>query len=155
MLHEKRKQQDRAHFLIWALSLGGFIPFGILAAIIVTRKTLPFEAPFSPEWLFIIWSAIILSFLSGIRWGLALASDPPELDNILLSVISAIITLLAIVFFPIDLIVIALLVLFFLHGIWDYRYVARTELPNWFGHVRLVLTVCVMISQILVIMALM
>ncbi|MEO0329451.1 MAG: DUF3429 domain-containing protein [Pseudomonadota bacterium] len=154
MYHQEKKRQHRAHFLVWSLSLGGFIPFGLLAAMVVTDIDFSIPSIFTPLQLFIIWSAVILTFLGGIRWGLALSVNPPNTTDLLLCVIPAIVVLFSFGFAPETYLVLILLIFFVIHGVWDYLYLKYSIVPDWFSGVRLVVTICVTITQLAVFLSL-
>ncbi len=78
--------ENKTANLAWGLSLVGFIPFAILAVGLYALGTGNelFTSLFD---MFKVWSAIILSFLGGIRWGFAIANEPLENKNLLFSVV--------------------------------------------------------------------
>lgn len=99
--------------------------------------------------IFKIWSAIILSFLGGIRWGLAIAYDPGEPRNLFLSVVPSIVGWLAILL-PNALTILILTLLYCAHGAWDNFYANSGRVQPWFGTLRVVLTFLVVGIHILV-----
>ena len=132
--------------LVWLLSLGGYVPFAIAAIGIVWLGEN--HAQFSMILAaFKIWSAIILSFLGGIRWGFAISSTPPDVRNLIFSVVPAILAWFLLLF-PSALTILGLLVLFCIHGIWDNTYLKTEERILWFGKVRVALTLLVALAHI-------
>ena len=69
---------DKKEQYAWYLSLAGFIPFALLALsiLIIGNENNLFPTVLD---LFKIWAAIILAFLGGIRWGIAIM---PSLDEL-------------------------------------------------------------------------
>ncbi len=134
--------------LAWVLSLAGFIPFAAIAmSIFVLGGTHPAAATVTEY--FQIWSAVILSFLGGIRWGLAIAVEPHDYKSMLASVLPSILGWLALLL-PELLAILSLLFLFCAQGAWDSFAINRGKAPQWFGSIRIVLTFLVSAAHILV-----
>lgn len=92
--------------------------------------------------LLTVYSAIVLSFLGGIRWGLALWSgDGDSRAEFWLAIVPALVGWLAVVI-PVPLSFALLAVAFAAHGAWDALAVHRHHAPAWYGRVRMVLTAC-------------
>ena len=136
----------------WFLSLAGFIPFGILAImLLLLGKNGPlFGAIFD---IFKVWSVIILSFLGGIRWGFSISNKPFDTQSLWLSVVGSIIGWFALLL-PDMYAMLVLLVLFCAHGAWDSLYINSGKAPPWFASIRIALTFLVAGAHILVILAL-
>lgn len=121
------------------LALAGFVPFAVLTG-----------AQFVPGATMIqtlglaalkVYAAIILSFLGGIRWGIAVKTAPAhgEMGTYLLSVVPSLWAWLA--FFapgPWGFVMFAFG--FAAMGWWDRALVARGAAPRWFGFLRVTLT---------------
>ena len=137
-------QQPKAVF--WALALGGLIPFVFLATAVVAGIDLGFG--YAATTLFIFWSLAILSFLGGIRWGLALAQKPADFLVAIISVLPCIAGLFSLLLEP-RITILCLGVLFVFHGWWDTRYFSKTDL-EWFSVLRFVLTILVAIIHLAV-----
>lgn len=137
--------------LAWALSLGGFFPFAVLAFSLygLGQTHELFTSLFD---IFKIWSIIILVFLGGIRWGFAIANEPFEERNLLLSVVPSILVLF-VVLLPDAYAILALLVLFSAQGVWDSFYINAGNVVPWFGKIRITLTFLVVAAHILVLFA--
>ncbi len=137
--------------LAWGLSLAGFIPFGFLAiALLVLGPGSGFFASLFD--IFKIWSALILSFLGGIRWGFAIANEPFENRNLLLSVVPSILAWFVLLL-PDAYCILALLLLFSLHGAWDSFYINEGKVAPWFGKIRITLTFLVVAAHVVVLFA--
>lgn len=138
MTSRAEKNGEDARSAAWALSLGGFIPFGVLAAVLILVGN---QAPLFSSFLdiFKIWSVLILSFLGGIRWGFAISYPPFDIKSLVLSVVPSIIGWAAILL-PDMYCVLVLLLLFCIHGAWDSFFVNAGKAPPWFGTIRIVLT---------------
>lgn len=137
--------------LAWGLSIAGFIPFAILATGLYALG-IANELFISLFDLFKVWSAIILSFLGGIRWGLAIANEPFENKNLLISVVPSILAWFALLL-PDAYTILTLLVLFCVHGVWDSFYINKGKVAPWFGKIRITLTFLVAGAHILVLFA--
>lgn len=137
--------------LAWALSLGGFIPFAFLAITLLSLGTTNefFSSLFD---IFKVWSALILSFLGGIRWGFAIAHEPFENRNLLLSVIPSILAWFVLLL-PDAYTILALLLLFCVHGAWDSFYINQGKVAPWFGKIRITLTFLVAAAHVVVLFA--
>lgn len=144
-------QKSNTANLAWALSLAGFIPFAFLAIILlslgVTNEL--FSSLFD---IFKVWSALILSFLGGIRWGFAIAHEPFENRNLILSVIPSILAWFVLLL-PDAYTILALLVLFCMHGAWDSFYINQGKVVPWFGKIRVTLTFLVAAAHVVVLFA--
>ena len=114
----------------------GLIPF--LAAPAATLILPDFRWQFTEALLW--WSAIILSFLGGARWGAAIqaASPPPRLIGLAMlpSIVGWLILLLPAKYRAVQLLALAAALL--LHLVWDWR---SGGLPGWYGRLRTTLTV--------------
>ena len=94
------------------------------------------------------WSAITLSFLGGIRFGLGLRTDKP--DNLpVLVLVPAAIGWVAL-FAPDNIGVAVLLLAQCAQGAWDSLSASRGATPSWFGNSRIVWTLLVATAHIAV-----
>lgn len=92
--------------------------------------------------LLTVYSAIVLSFLGGIRWGLALWSgDADSRAEFWLAIVPALVGWLAVVI-PVPLSFALLAVAFAAHGAWDALAAHRHRAPAWYGNLRTTLTAC-------------
>lgn len=116
--------------------LAGLIPF--LAAPVGTLLAPDFRWQFNEALLW--WSAIILSFLGGARWGAAVQADAPSPRLIGLAMLPSICAWMILVLLPANMRVMqfgALATGLVLHLGWD---LASRALPGWYGRLRMVLT---------------
>ncbi len=116
--------------------LAGLIPF--LAAPVGTLLAPDFRWQFNEALLW--WSAIILSFLGGARWGAAVQAAAPSPRLIGLTMLPSIYAWAILVLLPANMRVIqfsALAAGLLLHLLWD---LASRALPGWYGRLRMVLT---------------
>lgn len=144
-------QNSKTANLAWGLSLAGFIPFAFLAIslFVIGTENGFFISLFD---VFKVWSAIILSFLGGIRWGFAIAHEPYENKNLLISVVPSILAWFVLLL-PDAYTILALLALFCVHGVWDSFYINIGKVAPWFGKIRITLTFLVASAHILVLFA--
>ena len=137
--------------LAWILSLAGFVPFAVLAiALLYIGPSNGFFASLFD--IFKVWSALILSFLGGIRWGFAIANEPHENKNLLISVVPSILAWFVLLL-PDAYTILALAVLFCVHGAWDSFYINQGKVAPWFGKIRITLTFLVVASHVMVLFA--
>jgi hypothetical protein len=135
----------------WFLALAGFLPFAILSlALLATGKTGPMHGLFIDA--FRTWSAIILSFLGGIRWGAALAARPIDRLAIGFSVFPAIVGWFAL-FLPAPYGIPVLLVAFCAQGAWDSISIHAGKGPAWFASIRITLTLMVAAAHLVALLA--
>ena len=140
---------EKSKRMAWLLSLGGTIPFMGLA---VTLVFAPAEFPqFDFAVLALVtYGAIILSFLGGVRWGVALtrAEGRSASQVFVLSVVSALIGWAAVfIDQPAGFIILA--IAFFAHGIWDYGAWCTDVMQEWFVKLRMVVSGIVIVSLLI------
>ncbi len=136
----------------WNLALLGFLPFAALSiAMLVLGPQHPLFDVLSDA--FRLYGAVILSFLGGIRWGLALNTEPASPRTIAISVVPAIIGWLAI-FIPPVFSVGVLLLSFCAQGAWDSTAFHAGKGPIWFARLRIVLTLLVAGAHVVALLAL-
>lgn len=132
----------------FALALAGFVPFAVLTG-----------AQFVPGATFAhtvgldalnVYAAIILSFLGGIRWGIAVnASAPrPDISVFILSVVPSLWAWAA-YFAPGPWGFVMYAIGFGAMGWWDRALVVRGAAPAWFGLLRITLTLLVAPTMLL------
>ncbi len=137
--------------IAWALALAGLAPFALLAlSLLFTDGASAWRAVLADG--FKTWSAVILSFLGGIRWGMALRSDPVETRMLALSIVPAFVGWLAI-FLPDAWAISVLLVAYCAQGAWDSFAVQARKAPHWFGGLRMTLTALVAVAHALALIA--
>ncbi len=97
----------------------------------------------------VAYGAVILSFLGGVRWGLALLLENPDVrdSRFSLSILPSLIGWIAVLLpgFPA---LVLLAVAFAAQGAWDVGDAEDDGAPHWFGQLRTVLTalVCSLLS---------
>lgn len=129
----------------WFLALFGFVPFA--------AGTIIEWLPLQSDYLFYktinlkmlpAYGAVILSFLGGIRWGIAVADNPasPVSGTLAWSVIPSLWGWAA-VFAGAPLNYIMLAIGFAAMGLWDRKLIEKTNIPLWFVELRNVLSILV------------
>jgi hypothetical protein len=129
----------------------GLIPFVAMTLVLVAGGP---ALPFAPGLALIGYGAVILSFLGGIHWGVALRptvdlhnDSSPIAVSLVFGVIPSIIGWIALLL-PLATAT-ALLCAGFALQLWlDLRTIAQGRLPAWFARLRIILTVIVMLSLI-------
>ena len=120
-----------------ALGLGGLVPFWGLAVGLLLRGAFGL-APLALDLALATYAAIILSFLGGIRWGLAVPRDH-QAANYVVSILPSLIAwacLLAPEPWRLGLLAIVALAL----GFVDLGLVREGLAPPWFGRLRVILS---------------
>ncbi len=126
---------DRAPRIVLIYGLLGLIPFLAPVMVILVRPDLAAQAAVVQA----LYGALILSFLGGARWGLAVGSTKPDPVTISLSMIPTLIALATLVLLAhaprLELMALATALL--AQWAWDLRAVSA---PRWFGRLRTLLT---------------
>lgn len=130
----------------WVLALAGLVPFVVMAALFAYagRDFIAF-----PQLIlaFTGYSATILAFLGGIRWGYCLAPGHQAIATLAASVLPSLLGW-ALLFVPSPFVFAGFAAGFVLTGIWDAIAARNGALPAWFGRLRLVLSAAVSLCQI-------
>ncbi|MCB8835981.1 DUF3429 domain-containing protein [Aurantimonas sp. VKM B-3413] len=130
----------------WTLGLAGLTPFVLMAAVLAWAGR-DFIA-FGQLVLGLSgYSAAILSFLGGIRWGFALSPQHQRRRVLVVSVLSSLAGWI-LLFVPSPWAFAGFAAAFALQGAWDAASARSGHLPGWFGRLRLVLTVVVVLCQL-------
>jgi hypothetical protein len=127
------------------LGYAGVIPFAALATVIAIGWPLPAELALRS---FMAYSAIILSFLGGIRWGAAAARDDRGGLALLLSVLPSLWAFACLLLPGAAVALWALLAGFVALGVLD-RMRPAAGLPDWMAGLRLRLTALVAACHVL------
>lgn len=124
------------------LGLAGWLPFWIPVALtaqaIVSGRSAAAEAA-----LFVIYAAIILGFLGGVRWGRALSDPGSDAHTFPLSILPSLAGLTAVLLYWIGAPMAAfalVLASLLLHWRWDVKSTREAALPTWYGQLRTLLT---------------
>ncbi len=137
----------------WVLALAGFAPFAFLAlALLFFGRTSALHGLLLDA--FRTYSAIILSFLGGIRWGMALREEPVDYRSLAFSVVPSLTGWFAL-FLPDTVGLPVLLVAYCAQGAWDSISIHAGKAPAWFASVRIVLTLLVAFAHLLAFFAVM
>lgn len=138
------------------LGLSGALPF-LAGVVVYANNGLWVLTPDMAVRSTLVYGAVILSFLGGVRWGLGLLLDDPQRrDNrFALSVVPSLLGWLA-VLLPAFPGFVLLAVSFAAQGAWDVGDAQDDGAPEWFGHLRTLLTalVCSLLSVMAVLMIL-
>lgn len=135
----------------WFLALAGFVPFAAMAMLMLASGK---YHPFFPviEDAFRTYSAIILSFLGGTRWGMALLGKTVSARVISFSVLPALCGWLAL-FLPAPVSITILLLGYCAQGAWDSMSIHAGGAPDWFAQLRIILTLLVAFAHLLAFIA--
>ena len=137
----------------WFLAGLGAVPFVGMALAGVFWPELA-VGQLGGENAFLGYGAVILSFMGGIRWGRALSLEEPALagGQMILSVAPSLAAWLALLIDrPWSLVL--LMVCFALQAGWDLSSARNGLLPSWFGRLRLAISLIVIASIALVLLA--
>ncbi|QCK85006.1 DUF3429 domain-containing protein [Phreatobacter aquaticus] len=127
------------------LGVAGLVPFLACASALMLSFPLPLIGAGSElRRALIIYAVAILSFLGGVRWGIAMGYSDSKLvvRDLVISVVPALVGWWAALLSPRhDLWVMA--VAFVALGLLDYGLACRTVAPEWYGRLRLALSAAV------------
>lgn len=146
------KQGASAARLVRTLVLAGFIPFAALAFWLYGI------APDHP-WrhgtivLLTTYGAVILSFLGGIRWGVALAARAGSGQRDLFLGVVPPLAGWAAILMPVPLAFVLLAVAFAAQGAWDSLTLTAPAAPDWFRRLRIQMTVLVVAALVVAFVA--
>ncbi|MEC5291237.1 DUF3429 domain-containing protein [Aurantimonas sp. C2-6-R+9] len=135
-----------SHKTAWTLGVLGLVPF-VLMAVIFAYAGRSFIAYPMLVLAFSGYSATILAFLGGIRWGIGMVSHAHRRRVLILSVLPSLAGWI-LLFVPSPWVFAGFAAAFALQGAWDMLAARRRELPAWFGRLRLVLTGVVVLCQL-------
>ena len=122
---------------LW-LGLAGLLPFAVPLLPMMTGNPITADRA---ALLQMVYAAVILSFLGGIRWGAALKLPRGPLQSTLfvLSVLPSLAGFAALVL-PATVGLVLLIGSFLLQGAWDVQAAQNRRLPPWFATLRAILT---------------
>lgn len=131
---------------IWVTAIIGVMPVIVFSALIVfSGGHSSFAASLVDAYK--VYSAIALSFLGGIHWGVVLAAkhNVPSGKTIIVSLIAPLIGWVSV--FVAEPMCFALLIVGFAgQGAWDNFSAHNGQLPIWFSNTRIILTAVVILS---------
>jgi hypothetical protein len=135
------------------LGLGGLVPFVGLSAALALGVSLPaFADDDSMRVALVGYGVVILSFLGGVRWGVAIKEDEngdgKANRDFIISVVPALVAWFA-WFQPAPADLWWLAAAHVLLGLLDYGLACRVLVPEWFGRMRLGLSAVAAASLIL------
>lgn len=133
----------------WALSLAGILPF-IVPVFWLYFANEDRALVMRAHLYMVAYGAIILSFLGGIRWGIAI--NDSRTNHLIGSVVPSLIAW-ACLLAPTPYQLPALTFGFCAQWFWDYRSTKQGSLPSWFGHMRSFISLCVISLFVLSIFA--
>lgn len=153
----KRTARFTVEQTVTALALLGFVPFAFLTALLLADPGLIADGEGTADRMtsgvvvaLKVYSAVVLSFIGGVRWGIAIMQDvggEAENETLVLSAGPALLGWFA--FFlgePWSFAVFA--VVFAATGWWDSRAAGNRGVPAWFGRMRLLMTALVMATMV-------
>lgn len=134
----------------WFLALLGFVPFlaGTIIEFLPTNASTALIKAYTLKML-PLYGAVILSFLGGIRWGVAVTDQTTERQTMALasSVVPSLWAWVA-VFFASPINYLMLAIGFAAMGLWDRKLAADPRIPVWFVTLRKVLTWLVTLAML-------
>ncbi|WP_193227590.1 DUF3429 domain-containing protein [Aureimonas psammosilenae] len=131
---------------LWALGLGGLVPFVVptLLLLYAGRDFIAFDMLVTAIGGY---SAVILSFLGGIRWGSSLMTSVSGRGTLILSILPALVGWI-LLFLPVPWLFAGFAAAFLLQGVWDVFAIQRGALPLYFRKLRITLTVVVVLCEL-------
>jgi hypothetical protein len=129
------------------LGLAGLAPFAVLS---LWLAGIPADHVWRATTILLLagYGAVILSFLGGTRWGLAVAGHGGTARDVAISVVPALIGWAALLMPP-HYGFVLLAVAFAGQGAWDALAGQSGILPAWFARLRMQLTVVVVIAMVI------
>ncbi|MFC0337258.1 Protein of unknown function [Kushneria avicenniae] len=141
--------------LPWLLGIAGLIPFVGLAGVVVLSL---------PGWqgialqAFLYYSAVILSFLGGIHWGVAMSLDHESSHHfssrMVVAMAPSLLAWPALMLSP-QFSLLALMTGFLLIRLYEAQSDSVERLPAWYTSLRTLLTVVVVVSHLSILLLLM
>lgn len=141
----RRRRHDHQR-TAWTLGLLGLVPFVAMTGLLAYAGRQFIAYPQLIQ-AFTGYSATILAFLGGIRWGFSLAPAHQAIGTLVASVVPSLLGW-ALLFAPSPYVFAGFALGFAATGIWDVVSARRGELPGWFGRLRLVLSGTVTLCQL-------
>ncbi len=135
-----------SHKTAWTLGILGLVPFALMTVIFAYAGRSFIAYPMLVL-AFSGYSATILAFLGGIRWGIGMVSRAHRRRVLTLSALPSLAGWILLLV-PSPWVFAGFAAAFALQGEWDMRATRRRELPDWFGRLRLVLTGVVVLCQL-------
>jgi hypothetical protein len=138
---EEEEPRGPAPRIAWSIGLAGFLPFAAFAGALVLAGGDSALTDLLAD-AFRIWSLSVLSFLGGIRWGVAFLRADVTRQQLIWPLMPVVFGWAA-MFLPHAWAVVGLLVAYCAMGAWDSLSSQRGSLPGWYGNLRIVLTLLV------------
>lgn len=141
------KQKPAAQVIAARLGYAGLAPAIVLALWLIG---IPDDHAWRAQTIALLtgYAAVVLSFLGGIRWGIALSEGGEDAANVFaLSVLPALGGWAAI-FIPPPYSFVLLAVAFAAHGAWDTLSAQKSMMPDWFARLRMQLTAGIVVTMI-------
>jgi hypothetical protein len=149
LTEQDRARASRQQKSAWTLALSGFLPFGAIALWLIAGPEQGSSAQLAHR-LLSGYAAVILSFLGGIRWGVALnRNDETMARSLALSVLPSLAGFFCLLL-PVPIIHAAFAVCFAAQGAWDNLAAHSGAMPLWFARIRVTLTILVTLCLIAV-----
>jgi hypothetical protein len=134
------------------LALAGFVPFAVLAFWLYGIAP---DHPWRQGTIVVLtaYGAVILSFLGGLRWGIALGDrDGESRRDLMLGVVPPLVGWSAMLMPP-PLTFVLLAVAFAAQGAWDSVTLTSEAVPAWFRRLRIQMTVLVVAALVVAFVA--
>lgn len=139
--------------MAWYLSIVSLLPFVLISLTLLFLNSE--NAAVAPIFsVFRTYSALMLSFLGGIRWGHIIREDneSTEVKSMVFSVLPALVAWLTLLvpqeYAPVTLLI--LLIAFCAHGAWDSFAGNSDKLPKWYSTLRIKMTLTIAVCHIAV-----
>lgn len=142
------EKQPESRTVAVRLGYAGLIPAVVLSLWLLG---IPDDHPWRVRTITLLtgYAAVVLSYLGGIRWGLALSEPRDDTGTLFsLSVLPALGGWAAL-FIPAPYSFVLLAVAFAAHGAWDTLSAERSGIPDWFARLRMQLTAGIVLTMII------
>ncbi|MFK5977263.1 MAG: DUF3429 domain-containing protein [Rhizobiaceae bacterium] len=133
------------------MSVFSIVPFiGCALALLLLGKDNPLFGPLVE--MFKTWSAIILAFMGGVRWGASVFSAPDSPSKLSAATLLPVAGWLAL-FISGPFGILALLLIYCAQGAWDSFASSISHMPQWYGKVRIVFILVTVACHMIVFVA--
>lgn len=138
------EKQAQPRTIAMRLGYAGLAPAAVLALWLVG---IPDDHAWRTQTIALLtgYAAVVLSYLGGIRWGIALAEPGEDAANVFALSILPALGAWAALFIPPPYSFVLLAVAFAAHGAWDTLSAQGGRMPDWFAGLRMQLTAGIVI----------
>lgn len=145
---DEAEKRPESQALAARLGYAGLVPAVVLSLWLLG---IPGDHPWWDRTVMLLtgYAAVVLSYLGGIRWGLALTEPGEDAANVFAISVLPALGGWAALFVPPPYSFVLLAVAFAAHGAWDTLSAQRGSMPDWFARLRMQLTAGIVVTMII------